>query len=414
MTTAPRHLVSTRARLAAVPAAIAALAAARLRTGDVVMAHASTPSATPGIGTPGIGTPAAVTTPWREMAEGMWSTIQSTFYVPEAGLYLAKTPREENHISELWPFSALFSGLNARASAGVAPSADADLDAAFALLAEYADPRADPPGYDSYPIRLNGGDKYYDDNEWLGIDGVYAWRHLKDQRYLDLATTTWAFALSGWSDDMGGGIYWKQYDASTKNTCSNAPAAVLAMLLHEETGNEDYRAWAQRILDWTAQLKGPNNGVYFDHLNDDGTIDRATYTYNTGTPIHANALLYRATGDERYLTEARALAQASLDWFAPAASAVDSIRFFPNTPWFNVILFRGYVALAEVSPAPAADGVYLRAMLDSLQFGWSNARDENGLLNPDWSGRAAVTDNWKLLDQAPILEFASTAIRLGL
>ncbi len=366
--------------------------------------------------TPAGRTPPPAATAWAEMAEAMWTSIQTTYFLPDSGYYLERPHPDDGKVSELWPILGLLSGANARAIAGVSPNADPDFVAVWDLLARYYDDVVDPPGYDSYPVEFSGGDKYYDDNQWLGIDGVYAYRHLGEQRFLDAAIVCWTLSLSGWSDEMGGGIYWKQFDHSTKNTCSNAPAAVLGMLLYEETGDQEYLGWAIRILDWNRQLKDPATGVYWDHITSDGTIDEAKYAYNAGTPIHANALLFRATGDGTYLTEARTVARAAFDWFAPASSATaetDGVRVFPsNNAWFNSILFRGFVALAEVDPEH--DLTYVRAMLDFTQLGWNRARDADGLLNPDWSGRQPAPNQPWLLDQAPILEIASTAIRLGL
>jgi predicted alpha-1,6-mannanase (GH76 family) len=236
-----------------------------------------------------------------------------------------------------------------------------------------------------------------------------AYRTTGDEGYLAKARAMWDFAISGWSDDLGGGIYWKEGDPSSKNTCSNGPAAVLAMLLFEETGEQSYLDWAVRILDWLGQLKDPATGVYNDNLRADGTTDFAKYTYNAGTPLHANALLYRHTGEERFLSEARDLAASSLETFAP--TELDGVRVFPDDPWFNSILLRGYVALAEVESEP--DWRYVDAMLAFTRLGWATARDADGLLAPDWSGRAPAVDRYWLLDQTPIVEFAATAARLG-
>lgn len=409
--------ISHRSRVLAIPTTLAALAMTTRTEGHstMTMTRITAPDAPVNQATPtDLATPEAAS--WAEMVEAMWASIQTTYFLPESGYYLERPAPGDGMVATLWPILGLLSGANARAIAGVSPDADQDFRSVFDLLGEYYDGVVDPPGYDSYPVAFGGGDKYYDDNQWLGIDGVYAYRHLGEQRYLDAAVLCWKLSLSGWSDDLGGGIYWKQFDHSTRNTCSNAPAAVLGMLLFEETGDQAYLDWSVRILEWTRQLKDPATGVYWDHITADGTIDEAKYTYNTGTPIHANALLHRATGDEAYLTEARSLAQAAFDWFAPATSATgttNGVRVFPpNNAWFNSILFRGYVTLAEVDPEH--DLTYVQAMLDFTRLGWARARDASGLLNPDWSGRQPAPEQPWLLDQAPVLEFASTAIRLGL
>ncbi|HEV2529188.1 MAG TPA: glycoside hydrolase family 76 protein [Thermomicrobiales bacterium] len=357
-------------------------------------------------------------TPWAEMVEQMWATIQRHYRAPDSGLYLEHAPSRirdgGKEIADLWPILGLLSGANARAIAGIGPSADDDFRAVFDVMGAYLNTDTDPAGYDSFPRALGGGDIYYDDNQWLGIDGVLAWRHLREQRFLDAAHLTWELSLSGWDDTMGGGIYWRQNDRTTKNACSNGPAAVLGMLLYEETGDRQILDWVVRILDWNRQLRDPDTGVYLDALKDDGTIDRATYTYNSGTPLHAFALLYRATGDAAYLDEARTLARDAFAHFAPDATRDEAtgVRLWPTDPWFNSILFRGYIALLDVDPEP--DPTYVRAMLDFTRLGWGRVRDANGLMNRDWSGHQPAPANAWLLDQAALLEFAATAHRLGL
>jgi hypothetical protein len=349
------------------------------------------------------------------MIETMWTAIDDHFLVPDFKLYLEHAPAqgEDKAFSYLWPYSGVVSAANARVMAGLAEAAKDDLLSVLTNLEQYWDGQSEPPGYDSYVVEYGGGDKFYDDNEWLGIDFVLAYRGLGDESFMEKARAMWTFALSGWSDDMGGGIYWKEHDFSTKNTCSNGPAAVLGLMLYQETGEQDFVDWAIRILQWTKRLKDPATGVYFDHVREDGSIDPAKYTYNTGTPMHANALLYQITGDASYLTEARALAQASLDWFAPESTATartEGVRVFPNTPWFNSILMRGYMALLEADPE--ADPACVQAMLDFLRLGWSRARSEQGLLAPDWSGVGPTDAPKWLLDQTPAIEIAAAGLEI--
>lgn len=337
----------------------------------------------------------------RHQAEQSYQALIDHFYDPATNRYRERVvPRPDDpRAAHLWPFSGVLSALNALAALPDGHRYRADLARALDALEQYFDAEADPPGYDSVLRAHGGGQKYYDDNEWLGLELLDAYATLGAPALLAKARLVFAFAVSGWSEALGGGIYWRQDDTETKNTCSNGPAALLALRLYQATGEPDYLAWAYRILDWTDRLKDPASGVYLDHLRSDGGVDARTYTYNTGTVLHSHALLYELTGSAAHLEEARALAAASLRHFTrhhPAGPAL-----FPDTPWFNAVLLRGYLALHALDDDPT----YITAMWANLAHAWIHARDADGLFGEDWSGqgRRGGPETW-LLDQSAMVE----------
>lgn len=355
-------------------------------------------------------------TDFAEIADGMWESIQRAFLV-DNGLYAEHAPPRDDDrtYSYLWPFSAVLSAANARARLKDDEPSKVALRRTIEAADAYFDTDADPPGYDSYVVADGGGDKYYDDNQWLGIDFVYAFRTLGDDAYLERSRVIWDFSISGWSDEMGGGIYWRENDFSTKNTCSNGPAAVHALLLYQETGEEEYLDWALRILAWLDEtLYDEKSGVYHDNVNADGLLVQTKWTYNAGTPLHAYALLHAVTGDAQWLERARTLAADSYAYFAKVSvpDAPDAVRQWQAQPWFNSILHRGYEALYEVDPEP--DATYVSSLPMLLRYGWERVRnEENGLLVPDWTSGVTSTE-FRLLDQPPVVEIAASAARLGL
>ena len=157
---------------------------------------------------------------------------------------------------ELWPYSGVVSAYNALAGHPVHGFRYHDaLRRVLAGLEDYCDSTVQPAAYDSYLIAEGGAQKYYDDNEWLGIEFIRAYRTLKDARYLQKAVEMFQFAISGWCEALGGGIYWRENDPETRNTCSNGPAAVLAILLYEETDEPAYLDFSLKILDWLKPLQ---------------------------------------------------------------------------------------------------------------------------------------------------------------
>jgi len=135
-------------------------------------------------------------------------------------------------------------------------------------------------------------------------------------------------------------------------------------------------------------------------------VDITTWTYNTGVMVHANVLFYQITRFEQYLDEARLVAHNSLEHFA--GRQVDGVRIFPDSPWFNAVMFRGYLALADVT----GDTTFCDALLRCLDHGWDHARDRDGLLGPDWSGRSKMDQGYRaLLDEAAVVEVYALAAR---
>jgi uncharacterized protein YyaL (SSP411 family) len=86
------------------------------------------------------------------------------------------------------------------------------------------------------------------------------------------------------------------------------------------TGERKYLEDGQRIMAWLkANLQDPADHLFWDNKRvSSGQISRTKFTYNTGMPIQAWVLLYRATGDPAYLKEAQATAGSALQhWFDP-------------------------------------------------------------------------------------------------
>lgn len=334
-------------------------------------------------------------------AEITCGVMEERFHVPGTTYYYERVKRlpTDRKVSELWPYSGVVSAYNALAAH---PKFGEKYHAPLRRVLEGLEAYFDANAYDSYVIAEGGAQKYYDDNEWLGIEFIRAYRTLKDKTYLEKARLMFAFAVSGWSDTMEGGIFWRENDPETKNTCSNGPAALLAMLLFEETRDPYYLDWALKILEWVKRLKDPASGVYFDAVKSDGSIDERVFTYNTGTPLHANVLLYKATHQQAFLDEALALAEAGLRVFGKKQPDC-ATAILPNTPWFNAVWLRGLLELAEVDPARGQK--YIQFFVDNLDHAWDHTRSADGTFTPDWTGKTEFDSGVRwLLDQAAMVE----------
>jgi predicted alpha-1,6-mannanase (GH76 family) len=268
----------------------------------------------------------------------------------------------------------------------------------------YYDYTRSPACYQSYIADAGHSDRFYDDNVWLAIDFLEAYHLTGNRQYLNKSLETWKFIISGWDEKQDGGIYWCEQKKHSKNTCSNAPAAVVALQLFETTKDSLYFNWGQRIYNWTkTKLQDPEDHLYFDNISLSGKISKTKYTYNSGQMLQAAALLYKLTGKEVYLADARNIAESAITYFTEDFATPEGkhIRLFRNRGnWFVAILLRGYTELYALDKNDA----YLRIFQDNLDHVWKHARYDKGLFTKDWSGEATGMKPRWLLDQAAMVE----------
>jgi uncharacterized protein YyaL (SSP411 family) len=307
-------------------------------------------------------------------------------------------------VAYLWPTSGVFSGVVAlMETTGDKQYLKILEKKVIPGLNNYFDSQRNPPCYQSYITLTGRSDRYYDDNIWLAIDFCKLYKLTDNPAYLEKAVTLWQFVISGWDDNLGGGIYWCEQKKQSKNSCSNAPASVLALKLFEATSDSTWFKWGLRIYNWTkTNLQDPSDFLYFDNKNLSGRIDRKKYTYNTGQMMQAAALLYNLTGNNEYLEEVQHIAASAIDYFTEDFLTPEGkkIRLFKNTGnWFNAVLLRGYTELYRINNSDK----YLNIFNDNLNYLRNHICDKNGLFSKDWKGEKEDQYKW-LLDQAAMVE----------
>ncbi|RJK96110.1 GH92 family glycosyl hydrolase [Vallicoccus soli] len=256
------------------------------------------------------------------------------------------------------------------------------------------------PGYDSYPHgeHGDGGDLFYDDNAWVGLAKVQDFLTTGDEAALERAEEVFELAASGWDDDPShaapGGVFWTQAPWDTgRNTVSTMPSAMLAVRLHMITGERRYLDWALRAVAWTEEHLQAPNGLFWDHLELDGTVDERQWTYNQGVPVGVYALLHRATGEQAWLDKAEALAAASYEHY------VGQGRIDADPVPFNAIWFKNLLLLESVTGGTTyRDG--MRAYAERV---WRTHRDPA-------TGLLPFGGSTELLEQAAVVQlFAALA-----
>ena len=163
---------------------------------------------------------------------------------------------------------------------------------------------------------------FYDDMEWMALALLRACdlsASVKRQ-YWSQVVTLFDDIIGGWSDVDGGGLHWnknKTGDGRYKTSCSNGPAMILAARLYQQTGEERYLEWAQRIYEYMYTHNRFPDGVIKDHA----TLEdhEVTFSYNQGTWVGGLLELYKITGEEHYRTTATDLLDLLLfgKWYSP-------------------------------------------------------------------------------------------------
>ena len=271
--------------------------------------------------------------------------------------------------AHLWPFSQAFvatlviAGIDPRLTAGF--DSEAAIAADLATLEHYWRADDTPPAYAS-DVRGSrvGGDRYYDDNAWIGLALVLLERLRPGSGHLDRALSLYQFAESGWDQRHApdaGGVFWVEQGRGLgrrnhdRNLVSTGPNAQLGLQLAElgrlpdtaagaGVGPARMYAWVLATLDESRSGTNPGTGLFWDKVRGDGSIDRSRWSYNQGTMVGLNVLLARARSrpEADHLGQAEAIARQALRELA-------GDRLARQPPAFNAIFFRNLLGLHAVT-----------------------------------------------------------------
>jgi hypothetical protein len=356
-------------------------------------------------------------------AQTMYKLIWKYYHKPQYGLFAENFPSsrkadslnylqgnsvKEKEVSFLWPYSGMFSATNVLIKvAAVRSQYKIRLDTIVAGMEKYHDVSRQPPGYQAYPVIFEKADRYYDDNGLVGIDYMESYFNTKNPIYLERAKGIFKFIISGWNEDLGGGITWLEGHNDQKPACSNGMATLVALKLYQGTKDPYYLNWGKKFYGWMYKNLRDSSGIYVNDKKPDGSVNRTFWTYNSGSMLEAGVLLYRFTGDKQYLKQAQAVAQDTYKHFSQEKH--DShLNMRIDLPWFVTVLFRGYEALYH------EDGNYgyISSIEEDLNYAWLKSRDKYGLVTHSWAPRTDELNKPKwLLDEACIAELYA---RLGL
>jgi Glycosyl hydrolase family 76 len=329
---------------------------------------------------------------YADRAMRAYVAMQSRF-CRDDGLYRRDGfPRRPRATAHLWPFvRALVATLDL---SGLAPElvptfdADAEITRRLAALERYWDPAGRLPAYASDVVGTrSGGDRYHDDNAWVGLALVQLERLRPGAGQLDRAEQLFRFAVAGWDHRRDaptpGGVFWVEQGRGAgrrnhdRNAVSSGPNAELGLHLAQLTGScatlagpiaaPDMYEWVNAALDAGAAVGEPATGLFWDKRRGDGSLDRTLWSYNQGSMVGANVLLgRRARGGERdrYIGRAEAIARKALRHYGAAG-------LLAQPPAFNAILFRNLLLLHEATGDEALRADTLAALRGYADQLWS-------------------------------------------
>lgn len=240
--------------------------------------------------------------------------------------------------------------------------------------------------------RKNGNTYYnnfYDDMQWNALTILRLYKVTNDQVYLDVATDLWKDIIKGWNDEFaGGGIAWEKHQLFSKNACSNGPASILAARLYNETGEQDYLNWAQKIYDWQKNtLFNRVTGAVYDNINGiTNEVNTVALTYNQGTFLGAAVELYKITQNPIYLNDSQKAANYTLTKCIDQANNVLRDEGSGDGGLFKGIFIRYLVQYLTVEEGNQAFRLKFESFLkNNAKTAWTKGANPDLLLfGPNW------------------------------
>jgi hypothetical protein len=312
-----------------------------------------------------------------ERALASYAVMQQQFYLPWHHLYRGEETESAEEFAFFWPFTQALAATTA--VAGMPASGVPYLPAIrehISGLRWYWNGRSRPHGYESNALATGGGWKYYDDNEWTGLQLVRAFRMLGDRSLLARAVELFKLVVHGWDTNRRhpcpGGVWLTQRPGSLRrNTVSNAPAAELGLELYQLTHRGYYLQWARRMYHWVRTCLRESRGLYADNIDLNGTVEDTVWIYNQGTMIGAEVLLYQVTGNAAYLSAAQEDAATALRYFNRAQ--------LEQQPVFFVAIFADNLLRLNAIAPNSRYRAYVQSYADRA---WNAFRDpETGAFN---------------------------------
>lgn len=265
---------------------------------------------------------------------------------------------------------------------------------------------SDQNGVGGYDAGVNSPfsnhDRYYDDNAWIGLGLMDVYQGDNTQTWaLDKAKQLFELEQRGAEEASKvavepGGVMWQEGDdKGYRATVSTAGATQVALRLYETTHDPKYLEFAKKQFDWVDQHLSNGSGLYIDGIDGKGEKHGDVFSYNQGLMLGDATLLYKLTGDQKYLEKAQGIADAATKYFTEE-------KLESQSPIFNAIFFKNLQMFDSVVPNPGASQQH-RAMIEQYAGYLQSHMDKNGVV---LTGHEE-DDAWKSLTQSASIQIFS-------
>lgn len=319
--------------------------------------------------------------------------IKTHYFLTDRGLYSDRNmvAGKPDQPAFTWGVGVMLSALNAAAR----------WDPQYkSLLRDYADKTriywnelGPVPGYDVLP-GPKPVDRYYDDNAWMVMALVETSEILKNKKYLLWAEDTLAYVLSGEDDKLGGGIYWKEAEKSSKNCCSNGPSVAACLTVYSRTNEHRLLVEAEKLYAWTKEhFQDTSDHLFWDGESLSGHIEKHKWTYNTALMLRSASELFRITKTSSYAIDAKAMLESSISqWLKTDTGALNDEGKFAHLLLDSWVYYRRDVR-EPGQPTPDLSG--------PLAFTHGSVKSESGFYGGSWGRQVDPNQtSFELIDQA--------------
>lgn len=233
---------------------------------------------------------------------------------------------------------------------------------------------------------------YFDDMEWIALTMIRLYEATGVDKYLNTAKQLWDAIKTGWSDDIGGGLFWRGYDnaseKTTKNACSNGPGSLIACRLWangvDKAANLE---WAKKIFEWEKANLVDNSGKVADNKDLTGKVTWWIFSYNQATYMATAQELYHMTGDRSYLVDACLAANYTLtNMCNNGILKVEGSTNGDDAGLFRAVFMRYFVNMAlEEDLDGTTRNSYKIFLYNNSKTLWGTASNGNYYWSRDWT-----------------------------